>query len=165
MRTGNQARYPDAKTVVLGQGVLGWPPIERQSGRYGTVLLINLGTLHLNPDAAVSFATAPVDTYGCLVAVVLAARPSRYRGDTARGFATATPAVGETITLGVGTLFTETMVIEAFGVVGNTVNRVGVRPDDGREIDWLNPGALHRAHDQIVRLEWRPDTDRTGGPR
>lgn len=89
-------------TITLGTGILNWSRHERITDRYGTV--------HLNhaPDGAdfdpAPFDTVPVGTRGQLVAVILRARRSTHCADLARGLAPTTPAVGEEVTLGVGTL-------------------------------------------------------------
>lgn len=152
--TDNHARVPEGSTVVLGEGMLAWPAGERHTDRYGTVYLTS-------PDGQpVSLSTALAGTYGHLVAVVLVTRRSRHIGDWARGLAPTTPTVGETITLGVGTLFIATL-----GDPENTVDLLGLTPDDGRPTDWMSPAALYRSHDQTVRLELRPASPATGDGR
>ncbi|SFQ74430.1 hypothetical protein SAMN05421810_1185 [Amycolatopsis arida] len=134
-----------AAVVELGRGQLWWPRFERQTDRYGTVLLCT------GPDGEdyASFESAPVGTRGQLVAVVLETRPSVHCGDLARGLAPTTPAVGEEITLGAGTVFTET------DPDTGRPTAIGMAPDDGRDEDWLDPRALYRCHNQTVRLEFR----------
>jgi hypothetical protein len=61
--------------------------------------------------------------------------------------------VGEEITLGSGTLFTETDPDTGLPTA------VGLAPDDGRDEDWFDPRALYRCHDQTVRLELRAACD------
>jgi hypothetical protein len=135
----------EAVTIAVGQGQLWWPRFERQSDRYGTVLLLT------GPDAEdyVSFENAPVGQLGQLVAVVVETCRSGHCGDIARALAPTTPTVGEEITLGVGTLFTDTDA--DLGVP----TAVGCGPADHRDIDWLDPRALYRCHNQTVRLELR----------
>ncbi|WP_217281333.1 phosphoadenosine phosphosulfate reductase domain-containing protein [Kibdelosporangium persicum] len=115
-----------AATIGLGQGQLWWPRFERQSDRYGTVFLLT------GPDAEdyVSFENAPVGRPGRLVAVVVETRRSGHCGDIARALAPTTPTVGEEITLGTGTLFTETDV--DLGVP----TAVGLAPADHRDTRW-----------------------------
>jgi hypothetical protein len=36
------------------------------------------------------------------------------------------------------------------------INSIGVQPQDGREMDWMDPHALYRAHDQTVELSFEP---------
>jgi hypothetical protein len=137
-------------TITLGTGILRWSRHERITDRYGTVNLDHA------PDGAdfdpTRFDTAPIGTRGRLVAVILCTRRSPHCGDWARGFAPTTPAVGEEITLGVGTL------IVTDSDHGRT--EIGLTPDDGRTHDWLAPEALYRCHSQTVRLELRPDRQR-----
>lgn len=132
-------------TVKLGQGQLWWARFERQSDRYGSVFLLT------GPDDEdyVSFEFAPVGRRGRLVAVVLHTRRSGHCGDLDRGLAPSTPEVGEEITLGTGTLFTD----DDSDTRASTA--VGVKPDDGRTTAWLDPRALYRCHNQTVRLELR----------
>lgn len=137
-----QSEPPDA--ITLGEGVLSWPPCERHTDRYGTVCLDR------GPDRveSVPFDTAPVGTHGHLVAVVLATRTSPHVGDWARGLFPTTPTVGEQILLGTGVLIT--------GRCAEGRWLLGLRPDDGRDREWLDPAALYRCHHQTVRLHLRP---------
>jgi 3'-phosphoadenosine 5'-phosphosulfate sulfotransferase (PAPS reductase)/FAD synthetase len=132
-------------TIELGQGQLWWPRYERQTDRYGTVFLLT------GPDAEdyVSFENAPLGQLGRLVAVVVETRRSSHCGDIARSLAPTTPTVGEEITLGAGTLFTDT------DADLDVPKAVGLAPDDHRDTDWLDPRALYRCHNQTVRLELR----------
>lgn len=141
-----------AEVIDLGVGVLSWPRFERQTDRYGTVLL------RTGPDGEdyASFEAAPVGSRGQLVAVVLETRPSVHCGDFARGLVPSTPVVGDVITLGSGSLFTE-----ADPDTGRP-STVGLTPDNGRDEDWLDPSALYRCHSQTVRLELRMAAHRTG---
>jgi hypothetical protein len=129
-------------TIKLGEGVLNWHRFERQTDRYGSVHLDG------HTDESVSMAAAPVGTRGDLVATILKTRHSGHIGDLFRGIGPSTPTVGEEITLGTGTLFVET---------SDSLDSIGVKPDDDREYDWLNPEALYRCHNQTVRLELRPE--------
>jgi hypothetical protein len=142
----------DAETIQLGLGQLWWPRSERQTDRYGTVFLLT------GPDADtyVPFENAPVGQRGRLVAVVVETRRSGHCGDIARSLAPTTPTVGEEITLGTGTLFTETDTD-----LGEPT-AVGLVPDDHRDTDWLDPRALYRCHNQTVRLGLRTDSHAKG---
>lgn len=134
-------------TTVLGRGVLGWPAEERHSDRYGLIHLNAIpDTAHFTPA---SFDSAPVGAHGRLVAVVLETRPSPHIGDFGRAVGPAMPTVGEEITLGAGTLF---VVPWRWGF-----SLVGVKPDEDRSHDWMDPAALFRCHHQTVRLELRYD--------
>jgi hypothetical protein len=88
---------------------------------------------------------------GWLVAEVVATRRSTHVGDWGRGLSPQTPEVGERIVLGRGRLFCQTVDRErAYPVI----EAVGLAPEDvdDRDIDWLDPRALYRAHEQTVRL-------------
>src|SRR5260370_34176704 len=119
-----------ATATTLGEGVLNWSRYERISDRYGAI--------HLSIGNYITWKDAPADTRGTLVAYVLATRQSRHIGDLFRGISPSTPEVGEAITLGTGTLFTQ---------IDDDVPVIGVKPDDGREHDWMDPTALYRRHD------------------
>lgn len=128
--------------IVLGTGVLGWNGHERRSDRYGYI------SLFLSPDSdkAVSLSRR-LAGYGKLVAKVLEIRKSYHIGDLFRGIFPETPEVGEEITLGEGWL----------SFTGPTV--VGLKPDDKRETDWLNPRSLYRLHQQTVELYFIPSEE------
>lgn len=129
---------PGATCFEVGCGVLGWPRLERVVDRYGLVLLFE----DPKSDDCVPL-RLPTVPEGTLVAEVLETRPSRHMGDTLRGLYPSTPQVGERIVLGTGRF-----VVEESDVGW----AVGLRPDDGRDWDWLDPRALNRVHDQTVRL-------------
>ncbi len=122
---------------VLGEGVLIWPSVERQSDRYGFVWLLS-GPIEGSEHIALRLDDL-VDLEGALICEVLEARQSKI-ADCFRGFSAETPDEGELIELGQGTL------------TAGENNSVGLSPNDGREIDWLNPDALYRCHLQTVRL-------------
>ena len=86
-------------------------------------------------------------------------RRSGHCGDIARSLAPVTPSVGEEITLGAGTLFTDTDADLGLPTA------VGLAPDDHRDTDWLDPRALYRCHNQTVRLELRIDSHTNGHAR
>jgi len=131
--------------MEIGTGILNWPNVERIGDRYGVVGLWDDG--HTLPLAA----PLPEGIEGELVAEVLETRESHHIGDLFRGLFPTTPNVGDRIVLGSGTLFRET---KREG--GDTYEYVGLRPDDGRDTDWLNPEALYRVHHQTVRLLFEP---------
>ncbi|OIM94091.1 hypothetical protein BLN97_12520 [Bradyrhizobium elkanii] len=85
---------------------------------------------------------------GDLVAVVKETRESTHIGDLFRGVSPRTPEVGQIIALGSGTLIIEPA--PEGGVM------VGLRPDDGRDSDWLRIRALYDAHEQTVDLHFHP---------
>jgi hypothetical protein len=131
-------------TIVPGTGILLWPSHERISDRYGTI------TLDRSPDGRgtpAAFTDPPLGTHGRMVAVILDTRHSPHCGDLVRGLSPLTPMIGDEIALGTGTLFTED--------TGPVITEIGLRPDDDRTCDWLNPEALYRCHSQTVRLELR----------
>ena len=129
-------------TTVLGEGVLNWSRAERIGDRYGAIRLA------ATPwgDDYVTWQDAPAGAEGTLCALVVATRESGHIGDPFRGIGPSTPEVGDEIALGTGTLFTED---------DDGVPVIGVRPDDGRDTDWMDPWALYRCHNQTVRLEFR----------
>ena len=147
--------------IMLGRGRLNWPGSERRSDRYGLVTLLSPppdGTQRGGPmpvyGATLPWAVAlPVGRRGRLIAVAVETRESEHIGDLFRGIGPTTPDVGEEIVLGAGEVFAQ----EIEGLY------VGLRPDDGRDSDWLDPRALYRAHDQTVDLFFEPEPLERGG--
>lgn len=138
--------------IVLGEGVLSWPNMERVSDRYGVVDLAH----ELDGDTYVIFDEVTTQTRGALVAVVLDVLDEwAFEDRYGMGALYVRPAVNEAVPLGTGTLFTE----EFASMHGDRPGRilVGVQPDDGRDERWLNPAELARVHHQRVRLEFHPD--------
>lgn len=145
--------------IEIGIGRLNWPRGERVGDRYGVVRLYadpNPGedSVHhrLMDDLArtpMLLDKLPFGERGTLIAEVLVARDSYHIGDFFHGYYPETPEVGESIQLGEGELFTET---DLDGPL------VGVNP--GEQLvykrHFMDPVALYRAHDQTVRLLFRP---------
>ena len=122
----------------LGEGVLSIPSHERQSDRYGLVKLSSTSRqIHLTLDGVCG-------QHGTLVAKVIRTRDSNAIGDMFRGIPSVRPKQGELLELGTGICFTE----------GD--DTIGVCPMEEREIDWLEPRALWRCHNQTIRLYFVP---------
>ena len=134
-----------AKPLVLGEGVLIWPPEELQLGRWGSVGL-NLG----NGNFAV-FEDMPIGALARLSVTVLQVRSARLRPDPVRHLAPTTPEEGEEIDLGIGCLFQPDLL-------GRGKVAVGLAPlaEFWRANEWLSPTALYRAHNHYVRLTLHP---------
>lgn len=139
--------------IELGMGQLSWHAEERRTDRYGTVCLWSDASpdkpgipLPWKPEAA-----ACDGKTGYLVAYVLETRESAHIGDLMRGIYTERPVVDEVVELGPGILFFEEK--PPWGV------HVGLRPDDGRDTDWLDPHELYRLHQQTVRLYFAAEDD------
>ncbi len=94
-------------------------------------------------DRVVAFDHAPLGAAGTLVAHVIALTDDYDWGVGAPELRL--PKPGERVVLGSGTLFTEEYM-------GAPV--IGVRPDDGREEDWMDRCAISRCKDHLVRLEF-----------
>ncbi len=77
---------------------------------------------------------------------MLEARKSEHIGDLFRGFFPETPEVGEEIILGEGSVFYMQEDDRIY---------IGLKPNDGREKDWLDPKKLYRAHAQYVELYFK----------
>lgn len=140
-------------TIDLGTGVLTWNGSERRTDRYGSIFLMKDGQTSLTPgNPKITLNRKAVALFdgvkGTLVATVIEPRQSTHIGDILRGLFPETPEAGERITLGTGTGFIETEWAEY---------AIGVRPDDGRSYDWLDPKALYRAHEQLVSLTFEPE--------
>lgn len=119
----------------IGTGVLTWSPGERVSDRYGTVYLLS----DLESNEVVGLTDTTEGKRGRLIAVVRETRTSRHIGDLFHGVFPEIPEVGQKVVLGEGTLFFQDEL-------------VGVRPDDGRQTQWLNLRALYEVHEQTVTL-------------
>jgi len=130
--------------ILIGKGVLSWPKSERVSDRYGTVMLMKDGMdSYATQEGPVSLINTPSGKNVRLFATVIENRQSTHIGDILRGLYPSTPDVGETIDLGIGEIFYEQF---------RSYTLVGLKPNDDRESDWLNPVALYRAHEQTVEL-------------
>lgn len=128
--------------LLVGTGLFTWPRNERVSDRYGLFFL---------EDAAGVGARKLEHLPGLLgkrcevIAVVRETRESHHVGDFFRGFTPSTPKVSESISLGVGELVSMLMD-QGWGMA------IGLRPEDGRAADWIDPRKLYRIHDQTVDL-------------
>lgn len=131
--------------TVLGEGVLNWSRCERIGNRYGC--------FHLeSPPSSGKYSAwdgAPLGQQGTLTAVIVETRQSGHIGDIFLSVGPTTPEVGERVTLGAGTLFTET---------DDGVPQIGLQPDDGRDELWLDVPGLYRCHNQTVRLIFTPQS-------
>lgn len=127
---------------VLGEGYFNWLAYERRSDRYGSVLIGDQN----GPE--VEFDKSDDGKKGELWAEVVGTRTCVHMGDLARGIFHSPPSVGERIKLGEGTLF--------FEDTEDGCHAVGLKPDDGRKTDWLDPQMMHRCCQQDVRLEFHP---------
>lgn len=133
-------------SVLLGTGQLSWPRAERIDDRYGLVGVETNGVYSITAE------DVPAGTYGRLEVLVMQSRKSSHIGDFCRGlFPGEPPAIGERIVLGTGTLF-----IEELHEKSVCHRYAGLTPDDGRQVDWLDPAALYRCHDQTVELWFVP---------
>ena len=132
--------------VILGTGQFGWQRRERVTDRYGAVALFDTGD---GPALNLEVFTRIEGQRGHLEAVVIETRQSAHLGDLFRGLFPETPEVGEVIRLcEPGVAFVER---------GDCGLQVGIRPDDDRKVDWLDPEAMYRCHDQTVRLVFWPE--------
>lgn len=133
-----------ANAIEIGRGVFNWPRGERITDRYGALLLASdWESYEADHTTYVKFDEAIAGQHGTLHVEILEARQSPHIGDLARGIFPQTPEVGERIELGAGTLFFDDC---------DDDRAVGVRPDDGRDTDWLDPVKLYRAIHQTVAL-------------
>ena len=136
----------------IGTGTLTWMRSERITDRYGAVYLIPDGYNSLSRAAPPSLiehevVKTRVGEKGRLIAEVVETRESTHIGDVFRGLYPRTPKRGDRLVLGTGTFFSER---NSEGLT------IGVKPDDGRDSDWLDPRALYDAHEQTVTLFFEP---------
>ncbi len=130
---------------LIGTGILNWPRHERVYDRYGVVALWPRDDEHGDP---LSMDVVPLEGIrGQLIAKVLEARKSSHIGDLFREIYPVTPEVGEEIVLGEGIVF--------YDVNSDGRTFIGLKPEDGRTNDWLDPKKLYRAHAQYVELYFK----------
>ncbi len=129
--------------MIIAEGILTWHADERRSGRYGSVEMLDEDGKFLTLDVGLV-----EGEHGRLFAEVVETRRSHHVGDFSREIGPSTPEVGDVIELGAGTLFVESP--------GGSADQVGLRPDDDRDSDWLDPRALYRLHSQTVKLQFEP---------
>ena len=138
--------------ILIGTGSLSWDGYERRSDRYGTIGVYSVDSLGKKITEGANLFLPALKKWegkkGQLRAEVVETRKSTHIGDLFHGFFPTTPTKGEIILLGEGTLFLETSI---------HFMAVGLKPDDGRDIFWLNPEALYRAHEQTVNLFFIPE--------
>lgn len=126
----------------LASGVLNWQRSERVTDRYGTV------ALYLDGESF-PFST-PVGEKGRLYARIEEKRKSNHIGDAFRSLSPDNSVQsGVILLLGEGECFVDEWSDHHGDYFG-----VGVKPDDGRETDWLNPENLYKIHNSIVTLLW-----------
>jgi hypothetical protein len=185
---------PEDPVVVLGSGILGSTPFERQTSRYGTVHLRVLDSIPGEQAPARTVPVAPDDDLAARILQELAKSDAGYAAAAAAASETAarrpdhrvvaydraplgatgtlvarviavdarfdhsndpipelrTPPPGGRVVLGSGTLFTEQYM---------GVPVIGVRPDDGRDEDWMDSYAITRCRDHLVSLEFEIPKD------
>jgi hypothetical protein len=122
--------------MLIGHGILNWNGHERVTDRYGAVNLSENNEYFIFPGLLEG-------ERGLLYAIVKETRESSHCGDLFRGLFPSVPELDEKIILGSGTLFYS-------GI------HVGIKPDDGRESDWLNVKNLYKLHEQTVDLHFEP---------
>lgn len=121
--------------ILVGTGILNWPKSERVCDRYGFVMLLN------SDGKSIPIGYGLEGQRGTLRAVVTETRDSYHVGDAFRGLIPSRPDVGDVMELGTGTV-----------VYSREFMAIGLKPDDGREDDWLDPKVLYRLHHQTVNL-------------
>lgn len=141
------------KERLIGTGVVNWMSKERTNDRYGSIYLAHdngnsIGNLDLDAKARVDVPVDALGAKGTLYAIVVKTRTSPHMGDLFRGIGPSTPDAGEKIVFGTGMLFTE---------VTEGITSFGLKPDDGREYDWMNPESFYRAVHQTVNLYFQPE--------
>lgn len=132
--------------MLIGHGILNWRRNERITDRYGAI--------HLSSGDGffVIFQRQCEGQRGVLYAIVRETRVSSHCGDMLRGIAPSVPDLGEKIVLGSGTLFYNEDITDTSA----KISFVGLKPDDGREHDWLDVHSLYKLHEQTVDLYFDP---------
>ena len=131
--------------VEVGVGQLNWCGAERRSDRYGAIGLWADATPWCTRAMNLDISDL-CGRRGTLRVEILETRDSDHIGDLFRGLSPGGAEVGDVYDLGSGVLFRS-----------DVENHVGVRPDDGRQTDWLDPELLYKAHQQTVRLTFALD--------
>lgn len=127
--------------MLIGHGRLDWNKAERITDRYGSIHLSNANSIYkFKTPERIS------GKHGSLVAIITETRKSLHIGDLFRGIFPETPNIGDRIVLGVGTVFFEDGCI-------------GLKPDEPRESDWLDPHMLYRCHSQTIELYFEDEDE------
>lgn len=133
------------KRIEIITGKLSWPRTERVSDRYGRIRMFGPRdeVLEKTGSALAEEVRVLNEQRVRLGAVVVATRQSGHIGDLFRGIRPTTPEVGEEIIFGEG----------EFIIDADEYGRIyGIKPDEPRESDHMDPKKLYRAHDQDVVL-------------
>ena len=128
---------------ILGTVKFTWKEKERRTDRYGSVYLLESNR---TSESIYAVITVPPSIYGKkvkLMALIKETRKSAHIGDFFRKIYPRNPNVGDLIVLGEGRIFTKK---------NDDHLEVGVLPEDGRSIDWMNPRSLYDCHDQTVDI-------------
>jgi hypothetical protein len=121
------------------------PDLAKADARYADAAAVASEDAARRPNnRIVGFDRAPLGATGTRVVRVIAVDP-RFDHSDDHIPELRTPPPGERVVLGSGTLFTEEYM-------GAPV--IGVRPDDGRDEDWMDSYAITRCRDHLVRLEF-----------
>jgi len=131
-------------------GVFTWNRHERVSNRYGSF------TMSDEYEAVVLFDRQRIEALvGKRVRItckVTKTRQSEHIGDLFLGVFPSTPAVGEVVELGVGTLRLE-------NDEQSQTPSIVLEPGDGRDELWMDPDKLFRLHEQNVEVTIEQTTD------
>lgn len=134
--------------ILLGSGILTWGSEERRTGRYGSITLDDSDydhTIVIKSEIKQVTISSLVGQRVTLEVRVTIVRKSGHAGDRFLGIFPETPDLGEIITIGTGTLFTD-YLSWGCGLA------IGLRPQDNRNELWLDPRILYRLHDQSIEL-------------
>jgi hypothetical protein len=140
--------------IELGKGILGWPPSERDSQRYGIVTLWTeeMSKLHINYKPQKRLIVNVIkdkvrnrSIFGDLIATVIGERPITIGKDPIGGFKPRPITIGNQVKLGRGIL------------VFPDNKSICIKPIDDRDIRWMRPKQLFRVVDQLVMLSFIPN--------
>jgi hypothetical protein len=122
--------------LFIGEGVLEWPPQERETGRYGVITLWD-GT---GKDAKRVILKRKLTRYGELWAMVTEARKPTHVGDPDRNLVPKAPERGNKFLIGEGILMYPDIRSIALQLIS---------PD---KFPWMNVGNLYRVINQTVKV-------------
>lgn len=140
--------------IKLGEGYFYWSASERRTDRYGYVYLES-NNPHLMPVSerytqhTANFVNLNTEgiigKYGKLIVKILERHESGHIGDLFHGFFPSIPEEDE-FELGEGTVFIE-----------DDIKGIGLKPKDDRDVFWLDPKQLYKAHEQKLELYFKEE--------
>ena len=146
--------FSEDMAILMGSGVVSWPPTERESGRYGFITLYS----GVRKESRQLFFKRVIPEYGKLGALVTETRIFKSSGDLKRGFKPTVPNRGDKFILGVGILwYPGSEKNKSINNKGDP-RGLGLRPiiDEIIPRYWLDPEILYKIVNQTCRIFFIP---------